>query len=145
GSLGLPLAALADRGDRKQIIMASLAVWSAMRALCGLAVAFWQLALARIGVGAGEAGVACRVGIRSDAPGVSARILYRGWRPRAGQSHDDRVDRVVCASNVPAQRQHKPHARLLLFAGRHRGRFRNAALWAPRSYRCCETGHLGFE
>jgi predicted MFS family arabinose efflux permease len=37
-------------------VTASLAVWSVMTALCGLAQSFWQLAVARIGVGAGEAG-----------------------------------------------------------------------------------------
>lgn len=56
-TLGVPLASLADRGDRKRIILVSLAVWSAMTAFCGLAATFWLLALARIGVGAGEAGV----------------------------------------------------------------------------------------
>ena len=34
----------------------ALVVWSAMTALCGAAVQFWQLLLARIGVGVGEAG-----------------------------------------------------------------------------------------
>src|SRR3546814_8663029 len=31
-------------------------LWSAMTTLCGFAQSFWQLVLARIGVGAGEAG-----------------------------------------------------------------------------------------
>jgi MFS family permease len=34
----------------------SLAVWSVMTALCGAASNFWQLLIARFGVGAGEAG-----------------------------------------------------------------------------------------
>src|SRR5713101_7792905 len=34
----------------------ALATWSGMTALCGMAVNFWQLALARIGVDVGEAG-----------------------------------------------------------------------------------------
>lgn len=55
-TLGIPLARWADRGDRTHILSLSLMVWSAMTALCGLAQSFWQLALARIGVGAGEAG-----------------------------------------------------------------------------------------
>ena len=55
-TVGLPIAWLADRGNRKQIITWSLAVWSAMTILCGMAHNFWQLALARVGVGAGEAG-----------------------------------------------------------------------------------------
>jgi MFS family permease len=55
-TLGIPVARWADRGDRPLILSLSLFVWSAMTALCGLAQSFWQLALARIGVGAGEAG-----------------------------------------------------------------------------------------
>lgn len=55
-TLGLPVARWADRGDRRFIITLSLTVWSVMTALCGMAQSFWQLALARVGVGAGEAG-----------------------------------------------------------------------------------------
>jgi MFS family permease len=55
-SLGIPIARLADRGNRKLIIGVSLAVWSIFTALCGMAQNFWHLALARVGVGAGEAG-----------------------------------------------------------------------------------------
>jgi predicted MFS family arabinose efflux permease len=53
---GIPLARLADRASRRRIIMASLAAWSAMTALCGFAQNFLQLMLARIGVAVGEAG-----------------------------------------------------------------------------------------
>jgi MFS family permease len=55
-TLGIPVARWADRGNRKTIITLSLSIWSVMTALCGLAQSFWQLALVRIGVGAGEAG-----------------------------------------------------------------------------------------
>jgi len=55
-TLGIPVARWADRGDRRLIITLSLTVWSTMTAVCGLAQTFWQLALARVGVGAGEAG-----------------------------------------------------------------------------------------
>lgn len=54
--LGLPIARLADRGDRKLLITAAITVWSAMTALCAAAGTFWQLLIARIGVGVGEAG-----------------------------------------------------------------------------------------
>lgn len=54
--LGLPIARMAETGDRPRIIAAALAVWSGFTALCGLAQNFWQLILARIGVGIGEAG-----------------------------------------------------------------------------------------
>jgi len=53
---GLPVARWADRGNRRTIITIALTVWSVMTVLCGLAQTFWQLALARIGVGAGESG-----------------------------------------------------------------------------------------
>lgn len=54
--LGIPVARIADRGDRKLVISVSLAAWSAATALCGLAQSFWQLFAARTLVGVGEAG-----------------------------------------------------------------------------------------
>jgi MFS family permease len=55
-TLAVPLSALADRTGRKRVIAWSLVVWSAFTALCGLAANFWQIFLARLGVGIGEAG-----------------------------------------------------------------------------------------
>ena len=55
-TLGIPIAIFADRSNRRNIIAWSIAIWSAMTAVCGLAHNFWQLAIARIGVGIGEAG-----------------------------------------------------------------------------------------
>ncbi|MFP6606254.1 MAG: MFS transporter [Myxococcota bacterium] len=55
-TLGIPIARLADRFSRKGVIAISLAVWSAMTALCGTAAGFASLLLYRIGVGVGEAG-----------------------------------------------------------------------------------------
>lgn len=55
-TLGIPIARLAERHNRPFIIGASLAAWSGFTALCGLAQNFWQLVLARVGVGVGEAG-----------------------------------------------------------------------------------------
>jgi MFS family permease len=55
-TFGIPAARWADRGDRKLVITVSLAIWSAMTVLCGFAGTFWQLVMARFGVGAGEAG-----------------------------------------------------------------------------------------
>lgn len=55
-TLGLPIARLADNWNRKHVVTASLAVWSGMTMVCGLAGSYWQLLLARFGVGAGEAG-----------------------------------------------------------------------------------------
>jgi predicted MFS family arabinose efflux permease len=54
--LGLPIARWADRGTRRTIIAGAVAFWSTMTALSGLARSFPQLALARVGVGVGEAG-----------------------------------------------------------------------------------------
>ncbi|HEX4694762.1 MFS transporter [Sphingomonas sp.] len=54
--LGLPIAWLADRSNRVRIIAIALTIWSGFTALGGLAMSFWQLLGARIGVGIGEAG-----------------------------------------------------------------------------------------
>ncbi len=67
-TLGVPIARLSDRVSRPRIIAAMIAVWSVMSIMCGLAATFWQLALARIGVGAGEAGaVPASQGLIADA------------------------------------------------------------------------------
>lgn len=54
--LGIPIAMLADRSNRTTIMTVALVFWSAMTAVCGLAQNFWQLFMARLGVGVGEAG-----------------------------------------------------------------------------------------
>jgi len=54
--LGIPIARLAERSNRPLIIAASVAAWSGFTMLCGTAQTFWQLLLARVGVGVGEAG-----------------------------------------------------------------------------------------
>lgn len=55
-TLGVPIAWLADRKSRTWIITVSLVIWSGFTAVCGMAQNFWQLFLARVGVGIGEAG-----------------------------------------------------------------------------------------
>ena len=55
-TLGMPIAMLADRGNRRNIIALAITIWSGMTAVCGLAQSFLQLVVARIGVGIGEAG-----------------------------------------------------------------------------------------
>jgi len=55
-TLGVPIALLADRFSRRNLIAAAIAIWSIMTALSGMAANVTQLALARIGVGIGEAG-----------------------------------------------------------------------------------------
>lgn len=54
--LGLPIARCADRGNRKLIISASIALWSLMTVVCGMAQNFTQMFVARLAVGVGEAG-----------------------------------------------------------------------------------------
>ena len=54
--LGIPIARLADRGSRRNVLSVCLALWSAATALCGFAANFFHLLLARIGVAVGEAG-----------------------------------------------------------------------------------------
>src|SRR5579871_1817347 len=53
---GIPVASLADRYHRVRIAAAAVMIWSLCSAACGFAVGFTSLALARIGVGAGESG-----------------------------------------------------------------------------------------
>ena len=55
-TLGVPVARLADKWSRRNVLAISMVIWSATTALCGLAANFWQLALMRVGVGIGEAG-----------------------------------------------------------------------------------------
>lgn len=55
-TVGIPIAWLADRSHRVNIVAISLAVWSAFTALSGFAANVLHLALARVGVGIGEAG-----------------------------------------------------------------------------------------
>jgi len=53
---GIPIARMADSYSRSMIVSVALATWSAMTAACGFAQNFFQLAIARILVGIGEAG-----------------------------------------------------------------------------------------
>ena len=55
-ALGIPIARLADTGVRRNVLAYSVAIWSFMTAVCGLATNYWQLLAARIGVAVGEAG-----------------------------------------------------------------------------------------
>ncbi len=52
---GIPIARWADRGSRRTVLAIGLTLWSAMTVASGFARSFGQLALARIGVGVGEA------------------------------------------------------------------------------------------
>lgn len=56
GVAGIPLGVLADRWNRRKLLAACLAIWSALTICSGFANNFWQLLLARTGVGVAEAG-----------------------------------------------------------------------------------------
>ena len=49
-TLGIPIAMLADRSNRRNIIAIATAIWSGMTAVCALVGSYSQLALARIGL-----------------------------------------------------------------------------------------------
>ncbi len=55
-TLGIPLAIIADRVNRRNVVAASLAVFSFMTFISGYALSFIHLLLARFGTGIGEAG-----------------------------------------------------------------------------------------
>lgn len=51
---GAGIAWLADRGNRRLLIIAGVSIWSVMTCACGMVTGYWPLFLARVGVGAGE-------------------------------------------------------------------------------------------
>jgi predicted MFS family arabinose efflux permease len=70
--MGVPGAMLADRHHRVRLVAAACVVWSIFTGACAFAGSFLHLALARFGVGVGEAG--------GTAPSLS--ILADYWPPR---------------------------------------------------------------
>ena len=87
GVLGLPIARLADRSERRSILAIGILLWSAMTAFSGMARTVVQLAFARIGVGVGEAASAAAPSLISDlfpegrrqsAMGIYSTGLYLG-------------------------------------------------------------------
>lgn len=54
-AFGVPMAHLADKGSRVRILSLCVTFWSVMTAMCGVSANFFQLSLARMGVGVGEA------------------------------------------------------------------------------------------
>ena len=53
---GILISWYADRSNRRNILAASLIIWSAFTTLCGLSRSYTQFLLGRVGVGVGEAG-----------------------------------------------------------------------------------------
>jgi MFS family permease len=74
---GIPIARVADRLNRRNIVAIAFAFWSAMTALCGMASSLTALAFARIGVGLGEsAGTPASQSLVAD-------LFDKNERPRA--------------------------------------------------------------
>ena len=118
--LAIPIAWLADRKSRVNIIAVSVALWSAFTAACGLAQNFWQLFLARMGVGIGEAGgVAPSYALISDfypegAAGPGARLVLARDPDRLGaRGLLRRLDRQPSrlALGLPHRRPRRPARR----------------------------------
>lgn len=64
---GFPIARWADRGVRRSILALGIVVWSVMTVASGFARSYAQLAIARIGVGVGEAtATPCSYSLASD-------------------------------------------------------------------------------
>jgi MFS family permease len=75
--LGIPIARIADRVNRRNIVAVAFAFWSAMTFLCGMASSIATLTLARIGVGIGEsAGTPASQSLIAD-------LFGKNERPRA--------------------------------------------------------------
>jgi MFS family permease len=55
-TMGIPIAAWADRSSRRTVLALAVAVWSAMTAFCGMAVNYAMLFASRVGTAIGEAG-----------------------------------------------------------------------------------------
>ncbi|MEL0305322.1 MAG: MFS transporter, partial [Halieaceae bacterium] len=55
--LSIPIGRLVDRANRIRVLVIGILVWTVSCVSCGLSRNFWQLSLARVGVGAGEASV----------------------------------------------------------------------------------------
>jgi MFS family permease len=55
--LSIPLVRIVDRANRIRVLVFGILIWTVSCVTCGLAKNFWQLGVARMGVGAGEASV----------------------------------------------------------------------------------------
>ncbi len=67
-TLGVPIGWLADRVNRRNLVIAGITLWCIMTAACGLSKSYGQLFLARVGVGVGEATLSpCALSLISDS------------------------------------------------------------------------------
>jgi MFS family permease len=78
--MGLPVARLADRGNRKLIVLASAVIFSGATIACGLAAGFLSLFAMRMLVAVGEAGtIPASVSMLADAFPPSKRRLVMSF------------------------------------------------------------------
>jgi MFS family permease len=83
--LGLPIARWVDHSNRRNLIIAGVTLWTIMTTACGLARNFWELLLARCGVGVGEATLApAAISMISDSFPPERRALGVGLYISAG-------------------------------------------------------------
>src|SRR2546425_2896947 len=75
--LGIPIARVADRLNRRNIVAVAFAFWSAMTFLCGMASSVATLAMARIGVGI------CESAGSPASQSMIADLFNKNERPRA--------------------------------------------------------------
>jgi MFS family permease len=83
--LGLPIARWVDHSSRRNLIAMGVTLWTVMTAACGLARNYWELLLARCGVGVGEATLApAAISMISDSFPPERRALGVGVYISAG-------------------------------------------------------------
>ena len=112
-ALGIPMGMLADRTNRRRLILGGLILWSLATALCGLVSSFPSLFAARMLVGVGEAALApaayslisdyfpdpptgaCDVRLRvRGADWIGARLHGRRRHPSRRRARSAGVDRA---------------------------------------------------
>ncbi|ELU06601.1 hypothetical protein CAPTEDRAFT_220111 [Capitella teleta] len=87
--VGIPISFVADIYNRKNMLAIAVTFWSLMAGLTGFVTEYWQLALLRFGLGAGEAGCTpfatslisdyFDVGVRASTLGVYNWGIYMGY------------------------------------------------------------------
>ncbi|MDG2273687.1 MAG: MFS transporter [Halioglobus sp.] len=55
--LSIPVGRIVDRANRIRVLIIGILIWTVSCMMCGTAKSFWQLGIARMGIGGGEASV----------------------------------------------------------------------------------------
>src|SRR5258708_39445975 len=99
---GLPLGALADRVSRRNLVALGVVVWSVMTSLSSVARSFVSLAIARMGVGIGEATLSpCAFSLITDSS--PKRLLSMATTvDRVGIQRGSRLSLVICRAAARA-------------------------------------------